>query len=1470
MRCCGVRAPRPGVGLATGKDYTPFVYGGDKEKAQNRLPVAPYEPDPTDSLFAGIGKSFIQGLTSFPRAFWGAGAMAEDIAKSIPQAIPLAAFTQIIPEDFFKHRYENVKGIEERFQAKGEGYKKYINGAIRTMSEMLSQYAGTAGLGTLPSMSAGAGIGKYLESRKEGYNIPRSFAAAGVTTATEYVTEKTPLEILGRPGLKFIDRLIKGLIADIPGEIEATLVEMTAVDQAILGKNYTRQEYLQALFDTAATAALTTLGATGVIHPFVVGTRSPASRTEQAQQTPEAQTAQQTPEIKQSAKEEVLGVKSEEYATAPKPQETETQQATVATFSTNEQVQDILNRYTEPVRNLELTPDNWKNEFGEDLTVETPIGKVKLGDNQYEKLVANKRGQYFGLIKPTLTNPLFVVKDKKGGTLFIKTFTNGKKKYFVSVGYDIEGLKVIVSSHPDKLKRIAGIIREGELLYKSTALDESASPSPKQPTVAGGLPDNTSQRTPVASDASSQTPSQKVAEKSPSQTSETFPGNPNDSIQPPLESVKPDIQLMPSLKDIVDAGKLSIDDALEIDNVARQNNWSEDTVKQFYKSAVEGLGIQNKGAASLEQALVAAKVKEIVYKQNAEKYRQELADNERLIKTLYDRLNIKIEGGAPDKYETIANNFIKNLGDLKKLKPEEIIEKAQKEFALNLNRLDTGMDVKTLITAAVQTINEAEDISRETVSHEQTVNEALKELPGIYGKVMGMKRGTVLTRPQQLAARMLGTALFEGFNKTRMLGIANLQDTTLYRQAQTQLIDLGRYWSKVLASSSEIGRMLEAQKIIEKVGADIPATEEFQKVLDMLSGQKEIPPEQFYQLTGMMKTPAQLSEMARELAKPASRRIQDVFLEAWINGLLSNPQTHATNVLSNLYTTFASVPERYLAAKLHYGDKAGVVDGEAKAMLYGMQMGFQDALNAARLAWATETGRFGKTATKVEDAKQKAITAENINRILSKFGVDPMNQTLSNAVDYIGKIWRLPARALITTDEFFKMINYRMELQSLAYRQAAMEGLAGDKAGARIAELIQKPTTEMRARAMAHANIQTFTGELGAVGRAVSSITERVPIAKIIVPFVRTPENIFTYAWERAPFLAYANKQIRADIKAGGAARDMALGKMAFGGMIASLAATLAASGFITGSGPEDRDLKKIMRDNGWQPNSIRIGDTYYSYKRMDPVGMIIGLIADTTEIIGSLDDYSAGKLAMSIVLSMEHNLLDNLYLDGIMNVLDAVQDPGKQWHDYFKKQAGSLIPAISGAIARGFDPVVHDTKTIVDTMRSRIPGFSVFAPAQRNIFGEKRLMEGSLGNDFISPIWQSRAKHDPVLEEIIKHQIDIHPPSRYIGGTAPAEIDPMAKDSPRAGVPLNPKQYERLQELTGQGLREALEKLIKKPIYQKQSDGPDGGKALLIRNVVERAREIGRQKLLKEDQQLYEQLKAKHRERKQVLQPTR
>ena len=41
------------------------------------------------------------------------------------------------------------------------------------------------------------------------------------------------------------------------------------------------------------------------------------------------------------------------------------------------------------------------------------------------------------------------------------------------------------------------------------------------------------------------------------------------------------------------------------------------------------------------------------------------------------------------------------------------------------------------------------------------------------------------------------------------------------------------------------------------------------------------------------------------------------------------------------------------------------------------------------------------------------------------------------------------------------------------------------------------------------------------------------------------------------------------------------------------------------------RRITALLRAEGWQEYSIKIGDTYYSYKRLDPFAMTLGVAAD-------------------------------------------------------------------------------------------------------------------------------------------------------------------------------------------------------------------------------------------------------------------
>ncbi len=128
---------------------------------------------------------------------------------------------------------------------------------------------------------------------------------------------------------------------------------------------------------------------------------------------------------------------------------------------------------------LELNPQNWFEQFGEDGVVSTPLGQVKMGENQIAKLFEKGRSEQFGMIKPTLENPQVVIEvpsDAKDGQaeresswLFVKTFVgkDGKKLYyFKSVTVKKDGLEVSISSHYDRAKRVKEALKNGKLLYR--------------------------------------------------------------------------------------------------------------------------------------------------------------------------------------------------------------------------------------------------------------------------------------------------------------------------------------------------------------------------------------------------------------------------------------------------------------------------------------------------------------------------------------------------------------------------------------------------------------------------------------------------------------------------------------------------------------------------------------------------------------------------------------------------------------------------------------------------------------------------------------------------------------------------------------------------------------------------------------------------------------------------------------------
>ncbi|MDD5962268.1 MAG: PBECR2 nuclease fold domain-containing protein [Bacteroidales bacterium] len=128
---------------------------------------------------------------------------------------------------------------------------------------------------------------------------------------------------------------------------------------------------------------------------------------------------------------------------------------------------------------IELTIENWDALFGEEGIVATPIGDVKMGENQFAKLMRQGREGKLGMIKPTLENPHAIVEDtseakgdnvtkRASAYVFIRSFkkSDGSRYYyFTSVTVSVDGKEVVISNQEKSKNRISNLLQKGVISW---------------------------------------------------------------------------------------------------------------------------------------------------------------------------------------------------------------------------------------------------------------------------------------------------------------------------------------------------------------------------------------------------------------------------------------------------------------------------------------------------------------------------------------------------------------------------------------------------------------------------------------------------------------------------------------------------------------------------------------------------------------------------------------------------------------------------------------------------------------------------------------------------------------------------------------------------------------------------------------------------------------------------------------------
>lgn len=691
--------------------------------------------------------------------------------------------------------------------------------------------------------------------------------------------------------------------------------------------------------------------------------------------------------------------------------------------------------------------------------------------------------------------------------------------------------------------------------------------------------------------------------------------------------------------------------------------------------------------------------------------------------------------------------------------------------------------------------NEAAQIAKERATKKETARKARADADAATKRRQTAASQVEMTENEltEIAAKFLSKA-----HKERLLG------------EQREAIRVAK---EAVASADK--KAAAAEKLARKAESDLT---NFESANERKFGNKE--PTADVVLTGGTKLqfdevnealanlglkPEQVVDLAKEIAKretsiqreSAARlgtmmKLQDRLTFLYINNILSGLPTMAINASSGLLKMIESTFEHYGSAALSRirGDKYAILAANKAAV--ATWTSWKTAWKLAGEAWKEglpQTDILAKAEVAVRGGAGDSLVAKAIG---------------------------IPSRAIITIDEFFKHIFYQQELNARAVEIAASAAQLQSGAVAQqrmfdkvLKETLESPPDDLVLDSIEKARYQTFQGNLESkFANDLIRMTNNTPLLKFVVPFVKTPTNIFKQGIiERSP-LNLLRKSVLDEIRAGTREGNTAIVRVALGTALIGTVWNLADEGLITGSRAGYGSNQNTGDIENIPPYSINLFGKWYQYNRFDPLGTPLGLVADLRIASKDLqerenngletDDPTLSEHFGNILAILNKNLLDKTFFKGISDIVSALDDSrsgADALGNYLQTVGTSLIPYSSFVknIAKSHDDYAREAFEFSDKLLLQTPGLSTDLPVKRDILGRPIPNAERLGPSWVSPFLAGVNDPDPVAQELAKLRLDYRKPSKDI-----------------AGVKLSAEQYSRLLEIRGGFLHEQMSKWIK------------------------------------------------------------
>ncbi len=615
-----------------------------------------------------------------------------------------------------------------------------------------------------------------------------------------------------------------------------------------------------------------------------------------------------------------------------------------------------------------------------------------------------------------------------------------------------------------------------------------------------------------------------------------------------------------------------------------------------------------------------------------------------------------------------------------------------------------------------------------------------------------------------------------------------------------------------------------------------------------------------------------LARLLKTAKKAQGKHFLDMPTEYWMNSILSGPKTQMVNIMGNALTQVWTTLEAVAG-----GIASGNTD-VVKAVLASWSDGemFKEAAKFSKQAFKEQDNLLDPSNRAFEEGQRAAITGQRLQE--GPLG-NIVSDSAKDSIDKYAQFIRLPSRLLLTSDEFFKQLAYRRAARLKAAmsgieqgirdprdlaahitktvdgivteggRMMSEEGLVreagiiADKKGLKgkeKADFIIKykddnfnpDSSALMQYAAEEAQYLTFTKELQdkTLGKVLQEATNKLPYLRLVIPFVRTPTNILKFAFERTPFVVALREERQKLLTEFNSPdpilRARARGKVVTAGVTMGALIDVAYNNreFITGGGPSNEREKEALMATGWRPYSIKIGDTYFSYQRLDPLATPLGVVADIVETgVREEKDFNeswAEHKANALMLALTRNATNKSYLAGIQMWADALGDPDRYVEKLGRNYAGSFVPNLISQMSDYDTQAIKEARSVADVMKKKL-GLRGSLDTKRNVLGEEYQAEQWMGTGFINPIQLSTKKDDPILNEMASLNHAFRQPRPELGG----QIDLLEYENDK-GQSAHDRRLELLKtvKIGGLTLRQSLNKLIKSRAYQNLSPESEPG----------------------------------------------